>query len=228
MTQNFWRLISVAAISTALAAPLAQAATVIDFESDALTGLYFAGDSFSQDDFTLTAKLSYGVIDTAAALGTQSPTGNLTQFYFNANNGALGLARSDGGLFSLSGFAAAFVALDPAPLQTTVIMATGIKADNSVVSSYWAFAPSMTSHFAFSSYASAADFAAFSSVKEVEFHACSLVGSVICSEPLQNNGQFAIDDILVTSVTAVPEPATTLLMTLGLLALGLRARRATP
>lgn len=223
MSQTIRRLLGSAAFTFALGIPAAHAATVIDFEGDALTGLYFAGDSFTQGDYTFTAKTDYGVIDTATALGAQSPTGNATQFYFNANDGALDMARTDGGLFSLSGFSAAFVPLDPAPNQTTVIVAVGINADDSVVTAYWTFASSLTSHFPFSAYGGA-DFSAFGAVKQVEFHACSLVGGSICTEATMNNGQFAIDDIGVAA--AVPEPGTTLLMTLGLVGLGLSARRA--
>ena len=220
MTHKLVRLLSAAAIGSAGLLPLAQAET-ITFES--VSGVYMPGESFVQGAFTLTTRLDFGVIDTATALGSQSPTGNATQFYFNSNDGALDLARTDGGLFSLSSFSAAFVALDPASLQTTVIVAVGTLANNTQVTASWSFASSLTTHYPFSTYSSPASFAAFGSVKLVQFHACSLVGSAICTQPTMNNGQFAIDNIVATPV---PEPAALTLMTLGLLGLGLRARRA--
>jgi hypothetical protein len=223
MSQILGRLLRSAALASAVGLPAAQAATVIDFEPAALTGLYLPADTFTQGDYTFTTMADFGIIDTAAALGGVSPTGNATQFYFNSNDGALALARSDAGGFSLEGFSAAFVPLDPASTQTTVIVATGTKLDNSQVMASWTFAPSLTSHFAFSSYASPAAFAAFSGLAKVEFRACSWVGSVACTQPTLNNGQFAIDDILV-SAAPVPEVTTSLLMALGLIGLGLGLR----
>ena len=225
MKRNTAPLLRALALTATLGMPLAHAAT-IDFESGDLTGLYFAGDTFSSGDFTLTTMLSFGTIDTAASLGSAAPTGNATQFYFNSNDGSLLLSRTDGALFSMTSFSAAFVPLDPPSSQTTVLVAVGTLANNTTVQAFWNFAPSSGGTYSFSNYASAADFAAFGSVKQIEFRACSLVGSVICSVPTQNNGQFAIDDI---AVSAVPEVSTSALMALGLaglVGLGRRARRS--
>jgi hypothetical protein len=223
MTLKFRPLLGAAAVFAAFGLPMAHASTLIDFEPGDLTGLYLPGDTFSQAGFTLSTKFDFGIVDVASALGGSSPVGNATQFYFNGNDGRLGLASSDASLFSLDGFSAAFVPLDPASAQLTVIVATGIKADNSTVTAWWSFAPSATSHYPFASYAAPADFAAFSGLKSVEFRACSRVGNLICTQPTQNNGQFAIDNILVS---AVPEPTAALLLSLGLVGTAGLARRA--
>jgi hypothetical protein len=222
MFHQIGRLACAATLTTACVLSTAHASTVIDFEPAALLGLYLPGDSFVQGEYTLSTMTDYGIVDTAAALGGSSPTGNATQFYFNSNDGALSVVRGDSGLFNLEGFAAAFVPLDPASLQTTVIVAKGTKADTSTVTVWWSFASSNTSHFPFSSYAGAG-FGALSSLQKVDFYACSLVGNAVCTVATQNNGQFAIDNIVLS---AVPESTPALMLTLGLIGLGLRARRA--
>jgi len=221
MTQTFGRLLCTAAIGMALGSAAAKA-DMLDFEGGELTGSVFLdADRFTLGAYTLTTRHDYGTIDSASALGTQAPTGNASQFYFNSNSGALGIARSDGALFNLSSFSAAFVAQDPPSAQLTVIRAVGTRADSSTVSAWWSFASSADSHSPFSTYADPLAFAAFTSLSSVEFHACSIVNGTVCTEALMNNGQFAIDDIVVT---AVPEPASVALFALGGLGLALRAR----
>ena len=222
MQSTIRRVLASTALLGATLSPQAFA-TTLDFEPVDLTGLYFPGDSFAQNGFVLSVYRDFGTIDTAAGLGALAPSGNATQFFFNSNDGLLSLAREGGGAFSLSGFSAAFVPLDPASAQTTVIVALGTDTNNVQFTAFWNFATSTTSSFPFTAYSGASDFAAFGNVKQVDFYACSIVAGVICTEQTLNNGQFAIDNILVT---AVPEPVTALLFAAGLLGLVGRARRA--
>lgn len=220
MHQTIARLIGGALLGAAAWAP-AQAATVIDFEGDALSGVYLPGQTVaSADGFVLTAGGDFGVVDYASALGFVAPSGNATQFYFASNDGRLTVTRSDSLSFSLDSFSAAFVPLDPPSLQTTVIVAQGTRSDDSSVTAWFAFAPGVNGSYAFSSYGSG--LAALVDLKSVSFFGCSLVGSTVCSEPTLNNGQFAIDDI---SLTPVPEPASALLLAAGIAGLAAARRR---
>lgn len=211
------RLYVTAAIVGATLSPLAQAAAVlIDFEAPALTNLYFPGDSFAQSGFKMTVDFDAGIVDTAAALGGSAPTGNASQFFSGLNDSGLIVERVDGGLFSLTGFDTAFIPLSPPSQQNTVIVATGVRANNSVFGIAWLFGQ------AFQTLNDPLDFNAFNDVKLVEFFACSFDGVNICAAPTANNGQFAIDNI---QVAFVPEPSTLALLPLALLGLAMRKRR---
>jgi hypothetical protein len=213
-----------AALVGAALLPQAHASTVIDFEGEALTGLYFAGDSFSQSGYKMTVDFDFGTVDTAAALGPVAPTGNPTQFYFNSNDGGLIVSRDDGGLFSLDGFSAAFVPLNPSLGQSIVIVALALDGNGNQFGTAFLLGTPGASHYPFLTYDDPLDFSGFVDLQAVEFFGCSLVNGQVCAVATQNNAQFAIDNILVTG--PVPEPTTTALMVLGLLGLGLRSRRA--
>ncbi|MDC8770227.1 NF038120 family PEP-CTERM protein [Roseateles albus] len=196
----------------------ATTSTVLDFEPANLTGLYFAGDSFEQAGYRFSTMLDAGTIDTAAALGAAAPTLNATQFYTALNESGLHMERSDGNLFSLHGFDLAFVPLTPPASSgpTVILMAVATYQDNSSDWNAW-----YLNSTSFLTLNNPGHFAYATDVKSIDFFACSFDGVSICGESLQNNGQFAIDNI---SVSAVPEPSVGLMLGLGLAALTLRRR----
>lgn len=215
MHKFFRQLAGGAVIACASLLPQAQASTVITFDT-AAPNLYFDGEGLSESGFRMTTEYDFGTVDRAFALGEAAPTGNATQFYFNSNDGDLLVNREDGGSFSLDGFFAAFIPLIPSPsqAQTTVIVALGVTDSGNYLATQFGFGSSETSNYPFIKLDnSAGDFSRFNHLSRVYFFACAVAGTS-CDINTQNNGQFAIDDILVTPV---PEPSTTALLALGLL-----------
>ena len=221
------QLFSGAAVVAAAFLPQAQAqTTVIDFEGDSLANLYFPGDTFSQNGFTMTQGYDFGIVGSTIDLGSVAPSGNASQFYFNSNDADLLITRTDGGTFSLDGFSAAFVPLLPAPTpaQTIVIVAYGFTADGDQFGTYFGLGTGTNNSYPFLTFAGAADFGAFTNLVAVDFFACVLTSSSVCAVASRDNAQFALDNVVVT--TPVPEPTTTALMVLGLAGLAvLRHRR---
>jgi hypothetical protein len=221
------RLYASAAIVGAVLSPQAQASTVIDFEDPALSPIYFAGESFSQSGFTFSVGYDAALITSLDLGDPTSPGGNATKFYQQLNEGYLVMTRADGKTFSLDGYSAAFVPLNPASSQTTAIVAVGYGSGGAFVD-YTAFlyAPVSGGRYPFFDYGGALNFGGMTNLAEVDFYSCPVVGGGLsCSTALANNGQFALDNINVT--VSVPEPANAALLTVGVLGLALRAKRRT-
>lgn len=231
MHKSFRRLAWGAASIAATVLPVAHAqSTVIDFEGPDLTGIYFPGDSFSHSGFAMTQQFDFGTVDTGVALAPVAPTNNSSQFYFNGNDGYLSLTSASGGTFSLDGISAAFVPLagSTAPSQTLGIVAAATTASGESFGLIFSLGDttSTTTGSPFFVFSNPLDFSSFTDLVAVDFFTCTIANGAFCTLETRNNGQFALDDIHVTSLAApVPEPETVALMALGLMAMGAVSRR---
>lgn len=209
-------------LATALpAAAVSLTASTLDFEGTDLTGLYLPGETMMLGDYRATARVDFGLVDGAGALGLQAPTGSTGQFYFASNDGQLEITRADSVPFQLNSFAAAFVPMNPPSTQLTGIVAIGQQLGGTTATAWWAFPAASNNLNPFTSYTLPSD---FTNLVSLTFRACSVIGGDVCTEPTLNNGQFAIDNI---TLTPVPEPAPAALLTLGAALLALRLRSQT-
>jgi PEP-CTERM motif len=224
MQKSVWRYTIAAAVSYAALCSPVHASVVINFEGIALAGAYAPGQSFSQSGFTMTSFDDFGNVGTTDDLGDAAPTGNNTQFFFNRNDGFLTLKATDGGLFSLDGFSAAFVPRSPLlmPSPEIVIVAAGYQANGNAFGTYFGLGSTGPSGFPFFTYGNPADFGRFNNLVEVQFFAC-VQDDNVCVTATNGNGQFALDDIRVTA--AVPEPASWALALAALSGLAFTGRR---
>lgn len=247
MSMSTLRLALCAGITAVLAVLPAQADD-IDFD-DVGPDIYGSAATFVSGGYTFTMSSGvfqsiqlpeqpgFGTVDTSAGLttllGDIAPTGNGTQFFSALNDGAVTM---DGPtpLFSLIGFDYAYIpplpssegASSGALLAVGWLDAAGVFGLNffdfglAGASGVWGFQTADTGT-PFSGPAMP------TFVSRVSFLTCSLpLIDNTCTWPDQNGLQFALDNLTVRTVNAVPEPGAGVLLGLGLIGLVALRRRA--
>jgi hypothetical protein len=233
-----------AAIATiALSAGAAQA-TLIDFEQPIntptapLAPFLTHGDEFLQgsyyfDPFSNAANAQLGDFvgamingsDLSMCFSVLCPSNNPSTFLGTLNDGVVAFGRTDGQTFSVNGFDASFLGASGAnlPAVSGLLRLQGVTATGASMTQTFSLAgPDTSGALGFSNFHTTGGFAStqFTTVYAFGF-ACATGGA--CSAFSTDRGQFALDNINVT--TAVPEPETTAMFAMGLLALGAAVRR---
>lgn len=222
---TFAKLFGTAAVATTLCASPAQAG-VLDFES----GVDFP---LVTSDFPATIGNYYlegagggiSTIGTTADMCDSSvacPGNNANNYLASLDDAYIFLSMTDGSAFKLSSVAASFVgfANTTYPGVAGLLQVTAFNGNTNIGSLVLNLAGPAGGAFNFANYNLSALGAgnAFTTVRFVTF-GCE-VGSTSCTRATNQAG-FALDDI----TTYVPEPGSFALMGLGLLGLGVFARR---
>lgn len=238
--RSFSTFIGLALAATAFATP-AQAAT-ITFEG---TGgdAYIDGDTYSESGYTFqflspfedgAGSLVGASIDGADSSWCESmacPTGISGSYYGAMNDSIISIFSNSDNPFRLQGFDASFIGhtdvLEGYRSVVGLIEVRGLTVDGVVLSEdFWLGGPG-AGGFSFENFAATTMFDnAFTELLMIGY-ACANDG--FCRAYQSNAAQFGIDNMVLIADAAVdvPEPASGLLLGIGLMGLLARARRRT-
>lgn len=230
-----------AALALGLAMGAAQANTIIDFEG-LDSGFVGDSDQFIQNGLYLTAFSNVATSSPGDLVGAivdgndlsicgnaACPTNNKTTFFAGLNDGVLQLDPvAAGGAIHVYGFDASFIGAFAGasyPAVSGLLQVQGFFADGSSDAIRVNLAGPTGGNFNFQHFATSAAFAA-EGFAEVAFfgYLCDTSGS--CKAFQTDGAQFALDNIdLGPAVSAVPEPGSWLMLSLGLAGMTAAARR---
>ena len=231
--RRFSKLIGTAAIAGALFAPSFAQAALLDFESSDLLQPLIGADQVVQfGEFYVKAFGDVGAepTDLVGALATiddcfevQCPGNNNTSFYTSFNDGFMVFGRNNNATFRLNGFKASFVGAGMATYPTTagVLVLQGFDINQKMVgaSQQFGLRGPTNNMFNFADFSAGAFGNTTVASVRVRGFACDISGS--CNR-VTNQANFAIDDIVTTTV---PEPGSWALMALALAGLAAFSRR---
>lgn len=236
--------LTVAALGAlALMSATSAMAVVIDFES---TGpmTYNGTETFSESGYSMT------VLDTpasgpdgtgfAGAIGNGSdpylcaiaacPANNRSNFYMGVNDGALKVARSDNAAFTVWSLDYSFLApVGGLPSYSYgQLTLEGTLAGGGTKSVAYNFAELSAQGNPFFASRWLGDVFGNAGLSSLTISSCLFDGAGGCYRPLagsENQAQFALDNLTLNPVIAVPEAETYAMMGLGLGLVGLLSRR---
>ena len=165
--------------------------------------------------------------DLSTCFSVACPTNNSSTFFTSLNDGVLALGRLDNKLFTVNSFDASFLGganIGPLPAVSGLLRLQGFTAAGVSLTQTYQLAGPSGGALSFASYATSGIFATtqFQTLYAFGF-ACDTQN--VCSAFSTNRAQFALDNIELNTVTAVPEPETWALMLMGLAGVGAISRR---